>query len=788
MISSKALHLLEFAKILAHVTGFAHSEISRNAILRIRPLTDRDSIESSFSLVGELMRLCQEGDPLRLSQFFDVSPLLKTLAPEGSVLEPSDLRLFVPLLENAGEISSQVRQRVDCPSLGRLAGQMSGLPDILGLIEESIDPEGNIRDEASLRLAELRAEIRKREDRIRRRLDEMVRDERIALFLQDDFITKRSGRWVIPVRMDSKGQVPGVVHDISRSGETAYVEPLSIIALSNDLENLVAEQKAEELRVLRRISARMRTDLAELKNEFDIVVRLDAMNSVCLFADAHGMTVPGLVHEGPIRIVRGRHPLLMEAYQREAGGRSVVPIDAELGGDATVMVITGPNAGGKTIAIKTIGILAVMALSGMPIPADSSSVIPVLGDILVDIGDDQSIEHHLSTFSARVSHLAEILENARPNTLVLIDELGTGTDPDEGAALACAVLQEIQRRGALAFATTHLTGIKVFVGRAPRMLNASMDFDHRTFSPLFTLSVGEPGQSNALEVAGKFGIPPGVVDNARHLLGSLKVELDLLYRELSEKKMQCEHALTELDAQRSGLRGRERELERALAEAERKSKETLGRAYQEAAEIIRSTKHRMHEVLDAARREDKRAVRDRIKGLEKAQVEFTCKAREYRASPTGNVQEGIREGDTVFISFLDVVAKVLRVDSAEGRLRVRAGGADIDVPLADVRPVDQEERQSDAAAGYGGVEPPEAVPSTVNLVGFRVDEALSALEPFLNHAALAGYKEVAIIHGVGKGILARAVREHLTGHPLVESWRPGSQAEGGAGVTTVSLK
>lgn len=788
MISSKTLHLLEFRKILESVAGFAHSEVSKDEILRIMPLDDRGAIESVFSLVRELMRICHEGDPLRVSQFYDVSSLIQTLAPEGSVLEPSELRRFVPLLWNAGEISSQVRQRSDCPSLTRFIDELTGLPDILDVIEESVDPEGNIRDEASLHLAELRAEIRKREARIRRRLDEMVRDERVAVFLQDDFITKRSGRWVIPVRMDSKGQVAGVVHDVSRSGETAYVEPLAIIALSNDLENLIAEQKAEELRVLRRICTRMRGAIPELKIQLAVVVRLDAMNAVCLYSVEHGMTVPGLVDAGPLRIVEGRHPLLMEAYRREGGVRTVVPIEAELGSDATVMVITGPNAGGKTIAIKTIGILAVMALSGMPIPADSSSAIPVFRDILADIGDEQSIEHHLSTFSARVAHLAEILKNSRPNTLVLIDELGTGTDPDEGAALACSVLEEIQRRGALAFATTHLTGIKVFVGRTPRMLNASMDFDHGTLSPRFTLVVGEPGQSNALDVAGKFGIPSGVVANARHLLGTLKVEMDRLYSELREKRMECERTLVELEAQRAALRQRERELEDSRVESERKSKESLARAYQEAGEIVRSTKRKMHEVLDAAKREDKRAIRDRIKGLERDQEEISRKMSEYEASPAGNDGECIREGDTVFIRSLDVAARVLRIDSVEGRLRVRAGGAEIDVPLEEVRAVDEEPDHAPAATGYGGPESPGSVPSRINLVGMRVDEALSVLEPFLNHAALAGYGEVRIIHGVGKGILAKAVREYLSAHPLVDSWRPGSPTEGGAGVTEATLR
>ncbi len=786
MIKENSLNLLEFPKLLRLIAVFSHGSASARAVLGILPSGSVEEIEKRLVLIEEIRRISNEGSPLRLTHFEDISPLLEKIRPQGAVLESKELSYFIPLFTICSDISAQLSGRVDLPSLRELSAPLTGLPDILSLLLRSIDSEGNILDSASVALSELRAQVRRLEGRIAKKLEEMMRDERISSFLQDNFVTQRSGRWVIPVRMDSKGQVPGVVHDVSRSGETAFIEPLAIISLSNELENLIAEQKAEEIRILRDISSRIRVAADEVDVEFRIVVTLDVLNCISMFADQLDMASPRINDSGILSLVNARHPLLSLAFRKTAAEREVVPLDVAIGGENTVMVITGSNAGGKTIAIKTIGLLQLMALSGMPVPADSSSSFPFIHTVLIDIGDEQSIENSLSTFSAHISNISEILKEAHAKSLVLIDELGTGTDPSEGAALACAVLKEIKARGALLFATTHLTDIKGFVHRSEGMINASMEFDESTLTPLYRLRIGEPGRSHALEIARRYGLPEHVIESARTLLGEIRVEFDTLIADLNAKRAHYESAIEELMIRQREAEEKNRILEQQLNEAERRQKETLAKAYREASGIISATKREMHAFLEEIRRRDREKSRDLMKQVEIKHEEILKKILEL--NPANLVVlplETIKTGDTVFVRSLGYDAFVTEVDKRRGRLRVRSGGKEIEVPAADAGP--QRGRIKEEKEGAVRIEGAEEVPLRLNLMGMRVDEALSSLEPFLNRASLAGLPEVAIIHGVGTGILAKAVREHLIDHPLVKHFRKGEQSEGGAGVTVVTL-
>jgi DNA mismatch repair protein MutS2 len=514
MIPETTLELLEFRKLLRIISQYANSEASSKEVLKIQPLYDKTEVEKRQRQISEIRRTSQQGMPIGLSAFHDISGLFPRIKPEGSVLEAVELSEIVPFLSISLDISLNMKERSDLPYLKEITDHLTGFPDILNLLKRSIDSDGNILDSASFLLSDLRKKIKKLEVRIRKNLEEMVRDERISSLLQDDFVTVRSGRWVIPVRMDSKGMVPGVVHDVSKSGETAFIEPLSIINLANELENLNADQKAEEIRILRSICSRIRSVVLEMESEFKTLVYLDLLNSIAQFADLLNMKAPQINAANAIVLRQGRHPLLQLSLKKSGKERQVVPLDVELGGENTVMVITGANAGGKTISIKTIGLLLLMAVSGMPVPADSTSSFPLTRKLLADIGDEQSIENNLSTFSAHISNISQILRETDSGSVILIDELGTGTDPEEGAALACAILKKTKQSGALVFATTHLSDIKGFVHRTEGMLNASMEFDQRTFTPLYRLRTGEPGQSHALEMAKQYGIPDILIDDA----------------------------------------------------------------------------------------------------------------------------------------------------------------------------------------------------------------------------------------------------------------------------------
>jgi DNA mismatch repair protein MutS2 len=788
-----SLRLLEFNKLLQFIAGYAGSEASAKAVLEILPLDDRSAIETRQGRVAEIMKMSREGSPPQLSRFQDISPLIAKSRPEGAVLEGSELAGFVPVLEMAADIILQISNRDDLPLLAGLTGGLTGFPNILRILKRSVDSQGTILDTASAVLAGLREEIRRLETRITKKLEEITRDEKISVFLQDDFITRRSGRWVIPVRMDSKGQVAGVVHDVSKSGETAFIEPLAIIHMANELENLIAEQKAEEIRILRNISTKIREEADGIDAEYRVIVQLDLLNSISKCALLLEMEIPEICDSGVISLVKARHPLLMLALRKTGLSREVVPLDLKLGSMNTIMVITGSNAGGKTIAIKTIGLLLLMALSGMPVPADSSSRFPFVDNLLVDIGDEQSIEASLSTFSAHVSNISGILAKTHAGVVVLIDELGTGTDPDEGAALACAVLKELKACGAMVFATTHLSEIKGFVHMTGGMLNASMEFDQKTLMPLYRLRIGEPGRSHAIETARRYGLPERVVAAARQMLGGIKVEFDDLIADLNKKRAEYEEAVREIGKEKASIEEEKKVAKEKLAEAEKEKKRTLAEAYEAAAQIVRDTRRQMHIILDEIKKEERaknrEEIRTAIRQAEAVEKQIKEKLAQYDVDAGGPTIGEIREGDTVFVKSLGYDASVVAVNRKLNRLKVRAGSKEIELRVDDVgfgrgRSLEGGKRTGATPVLEG---PDEMVPSRINLVGLRADEALSRLEPFLNHASLAGFTEVTIIHGLGTGILSRAVREHLEGHPLVASYRAGERAEGGSGVTVATL-
>jgi DNA mismatch repair protein MutS2 len=446
------------------------------------------------------------------------------------------------------------------------------------------------------------------------------------------------------------------------------------------------------------------------------------------------------------------------------------------------MVITGPNAGGKTIALKTTGLLLAMALSGIPVSAAATSVFPLVGQLLVDIGDEQSIEASLSTFSAHIANIARILAEADGKTLVLLDELGTGTEPGQGAAIACAVLHELQERGALVLATTHLTDIVGFVHRTPGMVNAAMEFDQKTFSPLYRLKPGEPGQSHAIEIARRYGLPERVIAVAQGMVGRLDTEFHALLAELKEKGHRHDEALAELERRQRELDGKERLLGERLAAAETQRRETLETSLREAREIVQSARREMNAILEEARAERRREARKR---LEEAELQVEARLREVR--PEGFLDiDRIAEGDMVFVRPLGCDATVAGVDRKRGRLRVRAGQMELEVALTDAAPRTGKTAPPKSVSRRTAAE--ETLSRELNIVGLRVDDALPEVERFLNHASLEGIGEVRIIHGKGTGVLMRAVREYIDGHPLVREFRKGEPFEGGEGATVVTLR
>lgn len=791
-ISEHTLRALEFHSLLDEIASGAKSPVSRDEALAIRPQMDEASIAERMGRVDELRTLMQTGGALAIRSYGDIRGVVRELMPEGSALEPQELLALTPALENMeaafGMLAAEPEQR---PLLCGMIGDARGFPAIRETIERSIDADGQIKDSASFELAELRGRIRSLERRISRKLEALVRDPSLALFLHDTFITKRSGRWVIPVRMDSKGMVQGVVHDVSRSGETAFMEPLEVIGMSNELENLSAEARAEEIRILKRICASVRSVADELLSEFSLLVRLDVIHAIALYAERYRAESPSLSPGGPVRLMAARHPLLVRHL-----GAKVVPLDIIVGGDERVMVITGPNAGGKTITIKTVGLLLLMARSGIPITAASESRVPVSGDVLVDIGDEQSIAESQSTFSAHVANLARIIKAASEGSIALLDELGTGTDPEQGAALGSAVLMELMRRGATVLATTHLMDIVGFVHKTDRMANASMAIDPKNMRPLYRLVPGEPGQSHALEAALRFGMPSEVVDFARQRLGSMQAELQQMLMDMKADRRRLEHEISEARRARKEAEQSEREARERMKAIETEKREARRLALDEAQKLLREYRQRAEQIIEEARQRQaatghpERAAARKLDEL-RAEAHRQSESLKDAISPRESLPvDEIRPGMRVYVHTISKEAQVTGVDLAQGRVRVRAGNVELQVPASAIGPASQEPKEPHATRSvtYSVAEQHDGAFMEIKLLGLRVDEAMEQLEPFLNRAASAGLPMVRIIHGVGTGALRSAVREHLAGHPLVEDFSEPRPEAGGAGVTEVRLR
>ncbi|MDD2270864.1 MAG: Smr/MutS family protein [Desulfuromonadaceae bacterium] len=790
MIATETLARLEFDKLLVEISRHAHSSSSVERVHNIHPLGELKKIRITSGQVDEIRALDRSGISLALGSFEDIRPSLELLRPIGAILAPLELLLFIPVLRLFADVARQFAHRDDIPLLKLIEPQLRALPDILEPLVASIDSDGSIMDSASPLLKETRRAKRGLAGRIRKKIEEIIRDSGIEKFLQDDFITQRSGRWVIPVRMDSKGMVKGVVHDVSASGETAFMEPLEIIPFVNELENLNAEEKAEEIRILRQLSSWIREDAEQIAAGFETLLEIDRLNCMARFAIEYDLQPTTLNEVGELRLVAARHPLLL-MMQKRGLLTKVEPLGLALGGSepdaASVMVITGPNAGGKTIALKTAGMLVLMALSGLAVPAGPGSTFPLLDSLLVDIGDEQSIEQSHSTFSAHAARITDVLGRSGARTMVLLDELGAGTEPLQGAAIACGVLHELQQQGSMVIATTHLSDIIGFVHRTPGMINAGMEFDDARFTPLYRLIVGEPGQSHAVEIARRFGMPERVISFARQMLGNAGSEFAGLLTELRQRRSEYEKLC-------AGLEDRERLLDQRSAELDRRAdqvlqirKEAAEKGWNDAKELISATRRRTNALLEQLKREKRSEIVDELRRTE---TKLTEQLKPQAVSQELLPLKTVTPGDTVHIRSLGCDGVVLSFEVRSGKTRVRAGRMELDVPLAELAKA--------RAKGDAGKSKRVAAPWKVDvvgseecelkLIGMRVDEALAELEPFINHAHAAGLRELRIIHGLGSGRLRDAVREELERHPLVEGHRQGEAHEGRDGATVVTLR
>jgi DNA mismatch repair protein MutS2 len=791
-MDSKDLEALELPKVLAGLAARAAFSASRDLALSLSPTADLAEARRRQAETGEARRLLELRPELSIGGARDVRPRVGAAA-RGAVLEPGDLLEIKDTLISARDLRRSFEKLEQTfPELKAIAQGLFPSPEIVAAITRAISDRAEVLDSASPRLAEVRRELRLARDRLKSKLERLVTDPKFAPMLQEPIITQREGRFVVPLRAEYKGKLKSVVHDQSSSGATLFVEPLQVVEHNNRVRELELAEREEVRKVLTALSGRVGAEAAALEATVLALAGLDLAFSKARYAEELRAEAPRLKEAGGSRmwLPAARHPLLNQA--------SVVPVDLTLEPETQALVITGPNTGGKTVALKTAGLLALMAGCGLHLPVAPGSELALFRAVFADIGDEQSIEQSLSTFSSHISNIIRILDQADEGSLVLLDELGAGTDPQEGSALARALLGTLVERGATALVATHFPELKAYAHLTPGVQNANVEFDLENLRPTYRLTIGLPGRSNALAIAERLGLSREIVERARSQLpaGELQADglLDEIYRQrdaAAEAGAAAEAARREALSLRAELQERLRQIEQERQQILQSAREQSEAQLQELADELRELRRRMAAVSQPP--EQAAAISADLEQLAAAEAE----AGEQDAIPAAELPEAepagepwqVRLGEQVHLHRLDTEGEVTALDAEEaevqiGRLRIRARLDELGPPRAAppeapaVRPT-----RSTSTVRLRA----EAPPAELHLRGKTVEEALLELERHLDAAYSAGMPFLRIVHGKGTGRLREAVREMLRGHPYVATIEPGGQREGGEGVTVVHL-
>ena len=747
------------------------------------------------ALYADLLAAQAAGDPPPAVAPPDVRPLLDRLRHEGAMLRGEELCSLARVTEEAAQVVAWRRRGgKEYESLGLLLDRLDPLESFHRELVSALDPPGVVKDGASSALAKIRRSIGGTRERIARRLETILR----GLGMPESFVTLRDGRYVVSVPGGHRRSVPGAVLGHSGSGASVFVEPREVAEANEELAELEVEEAREVERILRELSHRAHRVQPALEVDFVTLVRLDAAEAVAAWARESGATLPEVTDdEGRVmELRRARHPILIERARR-GDMQPPVPLDLRIDAANRIVLVTGPNMGGKTVAMKTVGLLTLQAMAGLPVTAATGTRMPWCDRICCDIGDEQSIQDDVSTFLSHVRRLGDAVRLATPMSLVLLDELGSGTDPAEGAALGQAILEALRARGTLCIATTHFGSLKTFAHDAEGVRNASMAFDEETLRPLFQLVVGVPGGSRALQVAERFGMEPAVLGRARELLPMGERDLNRLIEELGRLREDAERERGLLVSTRATLAERESELKSARDRLDAERKERKQTELEARRDLLRTLERQIDEYRKRLRTETKAShetLRE-ARGLARSIEEAIDADTDRPAAPMGAPVRRAAPGDAVVIPALGATGTVLSMPDGDGRVRVRVGSATAVLPLAqlrraegaaDARAAVTPRRSAEGASGSSGSDVSE-VAGEIDVRGFETDDAVRAVERYLEDAAMGGQPTARIIHGKGKGILREEMKRFLATNSLVKEFRLGELREGGTGVTIVTL-
>ena len=799
-MNSKILTLLEFNKILDLLRDQAGSGLAKERIVQLEPMTNMRMAKDALTETTEAVSVIVHKGSIPVGEIGDISSIV-SMARRGRCLSMRELLQVRASIASSRQVKAFLKE--DMPEGLKVISEIAGLLDPEVRLEkdiyDAIISEDEMSDNASPVLKSIRRDMRNKNDLIKSRLQKMVSSSSAKSHLQDAIVTMRNGRYVIPVKREYISLFPGMVHDQSSTGATLFVEPQAVVTLNNELRQLELDEQAEITRILELFSSRVGEHFQSLLNDQRLMAELDFINAKGKLSVMMDGAEPQLNGDNIIDIKTGRHPLIP--------ADKVVPTNIELGRDWTTLLITGPNTGGKTVTLKTIGLLCLMAQSGLHVPADERTSLPVLKEIFADIGDEQSIEQSLSTFSSHMKNIIEIFRNAGEGSLVLLDELGAGTDPLEGAALGIAELERLKEAGALVAATTHYTELKKYALSTPGVENASMEFNVETLSPTYKLRVGLPGKSNAFEISEKLGLDKSIIERAAELMGEEQLEFEEAVSRVEADQAAAEARLAEAGREREAAQEAMSEAEKELAKARTEAAKIVEDARKKAGVMLRDAQGTIDEIASELRdiqhrkknagfneghiaggaAESRRKLRQAESALKPAD------APKVETIQTGKMPdpEDLKVGMKVKYTKLDQTGDVESLPDSRGNFRIRLGSIRMtvnvkDVVIAESAPQGNKEKKK---AKYGNMSfgKTKNVSTEINLIGMNLDDATERMNKYIDDAFLAGLKTVNIIHGRGSGILRKGLRAELRRNKHVESYKSAPYDQGGEGNTIVTL-
>ena len=777
------LAALEFPELLRVIQTYALSDLGRSWLSALTPRTDLLQIQAPFRQIQELRELQYREGPLPLTDFPLLTTWLSRATVRGSLLPPEAFADILQVLRLSRQLKHYLKLGGDLtPSLSALADRLRDLAPLVETIQQCISPHNFILDQASPTLAQVRRELAETRERVNRQIKQTFFTPEYQDVLQNPIISQRHGRYVIPIKADHKGVIPGIIHDQSQTRVTFFLEPLAIVEHNNALNLLHNREKREEEAVLRRLTDMVRAHLEDLHLTLMVLGELDAVQAKVRFAEEFGAREPIWRTKAGVDFRQARHPLLVYHHRGHSEAPAVIPIDLALTPERRFLVISGANAGGKTVAMKTLGLLALMVQSGIPIPVAEGSEFCPFAAVFADIGDPQDLSKHLSTFSAHLQRALTMLTDLPEQALILLDELGTATDPTEGGALALALLQAFYQRGAYGAATTHLPILKSFAQKTDGFENVAVLFNEETRRPTYRLAYGVVGASNALKLAREIGLSPEILAMAEGYLNQDELRAYRLLAQVEAAQQHLAHQEHELARRDAELVRHTEELQKRQAELEAERTRLVNEAKQEALARIKEAEAEFKKILKRLKTAEEPwgRLRQEFSGRQAELLDDLAP----RAVSAPSVVPSFLPGQQVFLPALGLTGKVLALDSRHGRLEVQARNVTLRVSPEEVTQVGGEAGQAirrGAASGYHL--PPAWLPS-LNLVGLRVDEALPLVDRLIDQAVLHGQEKVDIIHGVGTGRLKRALWDHLKHHGLVKELH----ADANPGVTVVDLK